>query len=246
MKKEWFETWFDSPYYHVLYQNHDEKEARTALNNLLQALHPAPGALILDQACGKGRYARYLAEQGYEVTGLDLSPHSIAYARQFEQENLTFFQHDMRRPFRSCYYDAVMNMFTSFGYFRHDREHRLVLRNVSNSLRPGGKFLLDYFNAHWVRQHLHPTGVKVVQGIEFHLTKWFDTGHVFKRIEFEAEGRHHCFQERVRLFTLDDFKELFTAAGLDIYQTYGDYRSGAYDPQNSTRLILIAEKARSA
>lgn len=242
MKKEWFVTWFDSPYYHILYKNHDEKEAKSALQNLRQALQPAPGARILDLACGKGRYARYLAEEGYDVTGLDISPHSIAFARQFETDNLSFFQHDMRRPFRTRYYDAVMNMFTSFGYFQHEREHQLVLHNVSKNLRPEGKFLLDYFNAAWVGQHFLPTETNILDGIEFHLTKWVEAQYIFKRIEFDAAGRHYDFQERVRLFALDDFQKLFSAAGLHICQTYGDYGLSEYNADTSKRLILIAEK----
>ncbi len=246
MKKEWFVSWFDSPYYHLLYKKHDENEARAALNKLLQALHPVPGARILDLACGKGRYARYLAEAGYEVTGLDISPKSIAYARQYETSHLSFFQHDMRRPFRSNYYAVVMNMFTSFGYFRYEREHQLALRNIAQSLRPGGQFLLDYFNSNWVTQHLVANETKVVRDITFHLTRWIARGHVFKSIEFEAAGGHHQFREQVRLFKLEDFQEIFTAAGLRICQTYGDYHLGKYDPETSARLILLAEKTEQA
>jgi len=242
MKNEWFATWFDSPYYHLLYRKHDETEARLVLQNLLQALQPSPGARILDLACGKGRYARYLAEQGYDVTGLDISPHSIGYARQFETAHLSFFQHDMRRPFRTRYYDATMNMFTSFGYFRQEREHQQVIQHVSNSLRPGGKFLLDYLNTVWVTEHLVGQEIKVVNDIAFHLKRWIEAGRVLKDIQFVANGKSHHFREEVRLFKLADFHRMFAAAGLRIRQTYGDYHLGTYSPQDATRLILLAEK----
>ena len=115
MQKEWFADWFDSPYYHILYQKHDEADARAALDQLLHALHLKEGSRVLDLACGKGRHARYLADRGFDVTGLDISNQSIAFARQFEHDRLHFYQHDMRLPFRINYYDAVVNFFTSFG-----------------------------------------------------------------------------------------------------------------------------------
>lgn len=242
MKKEWFIEWFDSPFYHLLYKNHDEQEAHRALDNLVGALDLPAGARILDLACGKGRHSRYLSEQGFNVTGLDISPSSIAYARQFEHEGLTFYQHDMRLPFRINYFDTVINMFTSFGYFLNERHHLLTLQNVARALHPGGLLLLDYFNSNWVRANLIPSATKTVEGVTFHLKKSLDDDHVFKTIEFEAGGQHHQYRERVRLFTLADFEDLFAAAGLQLRQTFGDYDLSAFQPADSKRLILVAER----
>ncbi|HRI59151.1 MAG TPA: class I SAM-dependent methyltransferase [Saprospiraceae bacterium] len=242
MKKEWFEQWFDSPYYHALYKSRDEKEAQNTLDNLLHALQLPPGARILDLACGKGRHSRYLAEKNYDVTGLDISSASIEFARQFEHEGLSFYQHDMRLLFRINYFDAVMNMFTSFGYFKSDRDHLLSLKNVRRGLKPGGLFLLDYFNAEWVRQNLVRTDIKTVDGIEFHLKRNIRDGYVFKSVEFAAEGRKFHFQERVRLFTRADFESLLTAAGLALRRAYGSYDLNDFDKNNSRRLIIIAQK----
>lgn len=240
--KEWFADWFDSPYYHTLYKNHDAEDAQRAIDHLLTAMDLPRGARILDLACGKGRHARHLAEKGYDVTGLDISFASIAFARQFEFERLTFYQHDMRLPYRINYYDAVMNMFTSFGYFLHDRDHLLALKNVHKGLQSGGLFLLDYFNAKWVRQHLVHDDVKMVDNIEFHLKKSIRGGHVFKTVEFQTGGRPFKFRERVRLFTLADFEQLFAAAGLRLVNTFGDYNMTPFVPEQSKRLILLAEK----
>lgn len=241
-KLEWFEEWFDSPYYHLLYKQHDEAEARRMVDNFLRAVDLPEGSRILDLACGKGRHSRYLAERGYDVTGLDISPQSIAYARQFEHERLNFYQHDMRLPFRINYFDAVLNMFTSFGYFGHDRDHLKTLQNVSKGLRPSGLLLLDYFNSNWVRTNLVPSASKTVEGIEFHLKKTVRDGHVFKTVEFEAEGQHHVFRERVRLFGLADFEAMFAASGLRLRYTFGDYALGDFDATVSQRLILVAER----
>lgn len=241
-EKEWFAEWFDSPYYHTLYQKHDEKDAQDALDILLSVLHLKPEARILDLACGKGRHARHLAERGYDVTGLDISEKSIAYASQFEHDRLHFYQHDMRLPFRINYYDAVVNFFTSFGYFDNDADHLRSVRNIARGLRPKGLLLLDYFNADWVRTHLIPSEQKILDGIEFHLTKWLEGGHVFKRVEFSIDGKDYRFQERVRLFDLNDFRMLTEQSGLTLKAVYGGYDLSQFDPAVSPRLIILAEK----
>jgi SAM-dependent methyltransferase len=242
MNKEWFEQWFDSPYYHALYKSRDEKEAQNTLDHLLQALDLPPGARILDLACGKGRHSRYLADRGFDVTGVDISTASISYARQFEHAQLAFYQHDMRLPFRINYFDAVMNMFTSFGYFETDRDHLSTLVNVQRGLRPGGLLLLDYFNSDWVRQNLVPDDSKTVDGIDFHLSRQIRNGHVYKMVDFVAEGRQYHFEERVRLFTLTGFEAMLAAAGLKLRRTYGGYDLSVFDREHSERLIMIAQK----
>jgi SAM-dependent methyltransferase len=242
MKKEWFEEWFDSPYYHLLYKGRNEEEAKSSLNNLLLALDLAHGSRILDLACGKGRHSRYLAEKGFNVTGLDISETSISFARQFETENLEFFQHDMRKPFRTNYFDGVLNMFTSFGYFKTDRENLQALHSIANNLRPGGVFLLDYFNSQWIRTHLVAVETKKVDDVTFNLRKWIENGHVYKTIALEHRGRQLTYTESVRLFELDDFVRLFTESNLKITKILGDYDLQTFDPNNSRRLILVAQK----
>lgn len=242
MASEWFANWFDSPYYHILYQSHDDTEARQFINHFLKALALAPGARVLDLACGKGRHSRYLAEKGFEVTGLDASPANIAFARHFEHERLSFYQHDMRFPFRINYFDCVVNFFTSFGYFNSDKDHLLTLKNAYKGLKPGGLFLLDFFNSSWVRGNLTRYEVKTLDGIEFHLKKSIRGNRVYKRIIFETGGRRFQFRERVRLFSRQDFEELFSAAGFILRDTFGDYDLHAFDEETSKRLIMIAEK----
>ncbi len=246
MKREWFAEWFDSPYYHTLYKNRDEDEARRVLDNFLRALNLPAGARVLDLACGKGRHARYLAEKGFDVTGLDISAGSISFARQFEHERLAFYQHDMRQAFRVNYFDAVVNFFTSFGYFQDDRDHVLTLKNVWKNLRPGGLLLIDYFNSDWVRLHLVHQEQKEVDGIPFDIRKSIRGGHVHKSIEFVTGGRRFVYRERVRLFSLTDFESLLRASGMQLRTAFGSYELEAFDPKTSKRLVIIAEKPLSA
>src|SRR4051812_7062245 len=152
--RPWYKDWFDSPFYHKLYFERDEKEAKDFIHKLIHFLEPATGSRILDVACGRGRHSRILAAMDFDVTGIDLSFGSINYAKQFEQENLHFYQHDMRYLFRINYFDLAFNFFTSFGYFSTRREHDDAMRTIAAGLRPGGLFVIDYLNVHYAEDRL--------------------------------------------------------------------------------------------
>lgn len=255
MRKEWFASWFDSPYYHTLYQKYNEQDAKIFLNNLIRYLTPLVVSSfehnekadisqlkILDLACGKGRHSIYLAKRGFDVTGLDLSRKSIKYAQQYESDTLSFFEHDMRKPFRINYFDIILNAFTSFGYFDKDEDNILALKNVHHGLKDNGLFILDYFNSSWVKDTLNTDYHQVASGIDFHIQKYIENGHVYKNIEFEAKGKQYHFQEKVRLFTLNEFESLFQKANLTIFEKFGDYPLNPFDETQSKRLILLAKK----
>ena len=106
--EEWFEQWFDSPYYHLLYRHRDEEEACRFIDRLVTALGLDRDEKILDLACGRGRHAVYLNRLGFDVTGLDLSPRNIGLARPFENERLRFYVHDMRQPWADGRFDLVL------------------------------------------------------------------------------------------------------------------------------------------
>jgi SAM-dependent methyltransferase len=249
MTQEWFANWFDSPYYHVLYQNHNEKDAQRFIDNLLNYLTPPyetrtlkPETCILDLACGKGRHSRYMADKGFDVTGLDLSDSSIRFAQQFSTDNLHFYQHDMRKPFRINYYDFVFNFFTSFGYFENDKDNLTTLKHINRGLKPDGVFMMDYFNSQWVADTLKTDYVQNTGGIDFYIKKHIRKGHVIKKIEFNAEGIAYKFQEKVRLFTLKDFQDLYAQSGFDIVDLLGDYNLNSFDEKTSKRLIIKAKR----
>ena len=96
---DWFDQWFDTPYYHQLYFQRDDQEAAAFINRLIEHLQPSTKSCMLDVACGKGRHSLHLSEKGFDVTGIDLSVHSIAEANLSAHEGLQFFVHDMRQPF---------------------------------------------------------------------------------------------------------------------------------------------------
>src|SRR6056297_3517415 len=106
-KKSWYRTWFDSPYYHVLYQNRDKREAANFIDAILRELDPNPNANFLDLACGNGRHSIFVNQKGYKVTGVDLSRNNIQEAKKHENPTLHFDVHDMRQPYSKKSFDFV-------------------------------------------------------------------------------------------------------------------------------------------
>ncbi|MEO7176582.1 MAG: class I SAM-dependent methyltransferase [Saprospiraceae bacterium] len=243
-QKEWFESWFNQPIYHLLYQHHDDREAHAFIDCLLNTLRLPDNAAVLDLACGKGRHSKYLADLGFDVTGIDLSPENIEEARKMEREGLAFFQADMRHMFRVNYFEAVFNFFTSFGYFDTDREHAKVLLQTALNLKMGAYFVLDYLNTNYVEAHLVKSELKQIGNIEFDIHRSFEDGFFYKAITINEEGKKKHFVERVRGFRLEDFQRLFTQSGLSITHIYGGYQLQDYDPQLSERLIVIAQRIK--
>lgn len=236
--KSWFANWFDTEYYHILYQHRDYAEAERFMGNFLKKWNPKPGDMVLDLACGKGRHSIFLAGKGLTVTGVDLSANSIREAQKHEAPNLDFYVHDMRRMSWIRNFDAVCCLFTSFGYFETDGEHLATLRNVKTALKPGGLFVLDFINPAKFIPYFPHEETKILNDIKFELHKQVLNGFIVKDIRFEDKGQAFHFQEKVRAFTLSELKEMLTKSGFEHVQVYGNYDFGPYDELHSDRMIF--------
>ncbi len=239
--KEWYKSWFNTPYYHLLYHNRNWAEAQNFVDALLLFLNlPAP-ARVLDVACGRGRHAHRISEHGHYVWGTDLSEANIEYAKQFEDERLKFAQHDMRQVFKSKHFDLLTNLFTSFGYFDNDADNLAAISAFAANLKPDGRLIMDFLNAQKVRENLIAEEFNQFENATFRIKRRIDAHFVFKDIEFEDEKGKQFFSERVRLLELADFEILFERAGLHILHTFGDYSlRHPYSPEKAERLILVA------
>ncbi len=240
----WFKNWFNSSFYHKLYFKRDEKEAEAFINQLINHLQPAPGSRMLDVACGKGRHSKILSAKGFDVTGIDISPDSIRFAKKSEKENLEFFVHDMRLPFRSNYFHYAFNFFTSFGYFRTRREHDAAIRTIATSLLPGGVFVIDYLNVHYAEDHLVHNEVRQIDGTSYTIHRWEDENHFYKKITVTDPSLKHPlgYTEKVAKFSLGDFTDMLSFQELQVQEVFGDYQFGHYEMKQSPRLIILAKK----
>ena len=239
---DWFKSWFDSPYYHLLYKHRNDAEAKIFLDNIVGYLEPPINSNMLDQACGKGRHAKYLNSLGFDVMGIDLSKQSIADCRKFENEHLEFYVHDMRRIFRTNYFNFVFNIFTSIGYFRHDHDQQLAVDSAAIALKKNGRYIIDFMNVVKVLPELKKEETKTVDSISFHIHKKVENGFIIKKIQFTDGGKNYEFEEIVQAITLKDFERYFEHAGLTIKNIFGNYALDKFDEQHSERLIIISEK----
>jgi SAM-dependent methyltransferase len=236
---DWFESWFGEEYI-ALYPHRDEEEARTVAEMIAQRVGLPRTAHVLDLACGAGRHQRELCDHWWTV-GLDLSPALLRVARSEDRE-APLVRADMRHlPFGSGKFDMVVNLFTSFGYFRDDQQHRIVLDEVARVTRTGGWFVLDYLNAPQVRETLVPfdrqqMGSRVIDQ-EREISH--DGRYVRKTITLLDEDR--TFVERVRLFEPDELEELLTMTGFDVDEVIGSY-DGRPLERSSERAIFFARR----
>ena len=242
MEKEWFTEWFDSPYYHMLYQDRDEREAQLFLDNLTRHFHFSPDTKVVDLACGKGRHAIYLNALGFDVTGIDLSAQSIACATQFANTRLRFEVGDLRNLRFENAFDVALNLFTSFGYFQSNEENLQVIKQMNRSIKPGGYLLIDFMNAPLVIRDLVEHESKTIDGIQFKITRWVENGFIYKRINFTDTNREFEFTEKVQSLTKKDFELLFASCSFNLVNVFGDYTFNSYKESTSPRLIMVSKR----
>ena len=238
----WFAHWFDSPYYHTLYKNRDEKEAQHFIDNLVAHLQIKKDSKLIDIACGKGRHATYFNSLGLNVVGVDLSPNSIASAKKNENNTLQFAVHDMREIYQKNHFDVVTNLFTSCGYFDNEKDEQKAINAMATNLKLEGVLIIDFMNAEKVITNLVANEQKIIDGITFNITRKTESNHIIKDIEILDKVVKQHFQEKVKALTLDDFSNFISKAGLKIIDIFGNYMLEGFDSIISDRLILICKK----
>ena len=238
---EWFKSWFNTPYYHNLYLCRNTDEASAFLHQLIPYLAIPENSKIVDIGCGKGRHAQIINQMGFDVTGFDLSEQSILEAKKLENEHLSFYVHDMRNLFFTNYFDYAFNLFTSFGYFDHERENIKTLKSTHAALKKKGLLVIDFLNASKVQKNFVANEKKEVGGILYHISKHIDNNRIIKEIKFNDQGKDFSYSEKVQLLTLSDFERMLALSGFKIKKTFGSYNLESFT-EESDRLIILAEK----
>ena len=233
-----YKSWFDTPFYHILYKNRDYKEAEIFTRKLMDFIRLPLKSKILDLACGKGRHSINLNKMGYDVTGVDLSVKNIKNASKYESENLKFKVHDMRKPLDQKF-DLIVNLFTSFGYFDDFNDNLKTLDSIKSSLNEDGLAVIDFLNINYVKNNLINENIEEIDGIKFHLNRSIKNGFLIKKISFKHELNEYNFEEKVRSLDLIDFKSMFKQSNIEILHIFGDYKLTSFDENNSKRLIFI-------
>lgn len=242
----WYANWFGEEYL-ALYPHRDDEEAlqQAGFAASLLAAHAVKGkGGYLDMACGTGRHAVALAG-GASVVGLDLSPRLLSEAAKRFDTGPRWVRGDMRRlPFGGGSFGAVVNFFTSFGYFDDAEEDAAVLREVARVLVAGGAFLSDVFNAERVLSTFVSREEKTIAGQRVKIRRRYDekARRLEKEIEMGMGDDVRTFRERVRVYHEDELRRLHESAGFGVTACFGDFDGSPFDVKRSPRLILLAVK----
>ncbi|WP_172196605.1 class I SAM-dependent methyltransferase [Saccharibacillus qingshengii] len=242
----WYEESFGEDYLRV-YNYRDEQGAAREVHEMISWLRLDPGAKVLDLCCGMGRHSLSLAEKGYDVTGMDLSEVLLDEAKKEpEADRIRWVQGDMRElPFADGEFDAVVNLFTSFGYFEQDDEHIRVLKEIRRVLRPGGRFIIDFMNPPYVQRHLKPYTEREDDGLKIEERRKIEDGFVKKHItilpEQAGNGQRREYDERVKLYTREAFAHLLAQAELELGEVRGSYDEKHYEKE-SPRMIFVGKR----
>lgn len=232
-----------------------DEETAEELEFVSRVLELEEGALILDLCCGQGRHSFGLANMGYSVIGLDSSRTLLDLAKEHiaasprhrvSASRSSFVEGDMRNiPIRKGTCDAAINLFTSFGFF-DDTGNLQVLKSVASVLKPGGKFLLDYWNPYMAAQL---DGTRNWWWITDSLLALAEAQYDFSTgrlrdlrtiVDVEKSSVENAVRE-VRFYTLPELEKMLEEAGLHVLEVYGDIDEREYDGE-SRRLVTVSEK----
>lgn len=250
---EWFKTFYTKDFMNVVgFASSEQTELE--VNFIQSALRLTPGAKILDLCCGYGRHASLIAQStDYDVTGMDLSDDYLDIAKnQLSVPNLKFIKGDMRDIPFSNHFDAVINMFTSFGFFESDEENEKVIKQVNKSLKKQGLFLLDYENKFYFV-------FNDVFKKEKYWEKLDDNNYILYENNYDALNERELFNVHfiedgrvkkssgynIRLYSFPEISAMLKKNGFEVLDVWGDYHANMYSVR-SKRLITLSKKIQEA
>jgi len=247
-EQPWYVEFFGEDYLRIYTPLLTPERTEEEVAHIVERLGLPPGSKILDLCCGHGRHSILLAQRGYQVTGLDLSQVFLERARADAEKagvSVRWVHSDMRRIPFEAEFDAVINMFTAFGYLENQWEDRKVLHQVHKALKPGGLFLLDTVNRESVMRRFmpydisrHDNGLIVLQERRFNLL----TSRMEVNVTLiEPDGSRREYSYSLRFYTLTELAQMLGAAGLWLEECYGDL-DGSELTLNSRRMVLLARK----
>jgi SAM-dependent methyltransferase len=244
---EWWATYFDAQYLREYDPLFTLERDRQEVARMMEILGLPSGARVLDVPCGQGRHAHLLAEAGFDVDGLDYSEDLLAIARERgTARTLRYTRGDMRKlPSRwTGRFDAVLNLFTSFGFFLDPNDDRRVIGEFARVLAPGGVLLwhggsrdgvmAKFLDRDWWRSD---------DGTMIGHERSFDALSGVMTIHTSWEGKHGSGERehRIRLYTATRLAELCAAAGLIVEEAYDGWRDRPLR-RTSSEMVLVARK----
>ena len=247
MPNDWWKTYFDAGYLREYEPIFSLVEDRRQMGRLIELLELPSGARILDVPCGQGRHAHLLAEAGFDVDGVDLSEHLIAVAKKRGSgRTLRYRRGDMRKlpSAWSGRFDAVLNLFSSFGFFTDIRDDDKVIRECARVLKPGGVMIWQGGSRDGVMaKFLSRDWWTTVDGTLIAQDRSFDPLTGFLTVESTWQGRRKTErrEHRIRLYTASRLATLMLEHGLVVEQAWDSFERKPLT-RRSSEMLLLARK----
>lgn len=231
----------------VLFSPDIVAKAPAEIDSLLKLAPLAAGAAVLDMPCGVGRHSVEMARRGLRVTGVDRTNVFLDLARQAAESAGTAIElvrGDMRTFRREGAFDAVLNLWTSFGYWEDPAEDGRVLGNYFACVKPGGVLVMELLGKEGLGKHFMPTvwrelpdGTLLLQKhtIEDH---WGAVANQWIIVK-GSERREVRF--KLRLYSATELSRLVREAGFVDVRCFNGLAGGAYD-HAANRLAVVARR----
>ena len=245
----WYVDFFGDDYLNIYSHIFTVERAAQEVSFAERILKLTPGARVLDLCSGQGRHSVPLAKQGYRVTALDLSPTYLRLAERAAKAHRVTVDTtaaDMRKIPFARRFDAVINMYSSFGYLETEADDLQVLESVATALKPGGRFFIDMLNREWAVAnyiqndwHAGPDGTLYIERRELDLAS--SRMHVRFTIVDPRGGRRESIGHNIRLYTLTEISRMLSRVGFHEIASYGGFSGEPYAIE-TRRMVICAER----
>lgn len=256
---DWWKTLFDQKYLDTYLSELTSERTKTEVDFVVKAAGLKPEDEVLDLACGHGRHSIELAKRGFRVVGLDYSEPFLSKAKEDAEQagvDVRFVRGDMKAlPFNQDF-DVALMLFTAFGYFDNEGNQQ-TLGEVAKSLKPGGRFLIDVISGEAVHSRFQKEGqkeegtnlLKIPQTFErgnlkINEVEWYDPEKQLihnHREWIDENGARKEYDFYLSVYTVDQYKEMLSKAGLEFKQVWGDFQGNPHNT-NNFRTIILAER----
>lgn len=247
----WYKEFFQKFYLDIYRDILSSLDSKKQVDFIIDILNLPQKSKILDLCGGYGRLSFPLAKKKFEVYIQDLNKDFLEMAKKEAKKQkvkIKTIHKDMRKIPYSNEFNAIINMFTSFGYLENDKENIKVVKSINKALKPGGKFLIDTLNADWLKHHYRPRKLRKVGNILILEDSKLDpkTRRNLVNIYIIDLKKIKIFftHQNLRLYTFGELKKVLLANGLKIIKKYGDLKGGKFSPKSSKRIVVLSQKPK--
>lgn len=246
-KQNWYKSFFNEDYFKFWSPTFSTQRSKKETDFIIRQLKLKKGEKILDAPCGQGRHARELSKKGFKIVGIDYSEFLLNEAKKY-CDDLTkkpeFLLQDIRKIDFTNKFKAILNLFTSFGYFS-DKDNEKIIENFSKALMDGGCLFLDLLNPFYIFNKMENKPKKIICDGFIKISRISDINPLTMTACLEwiiyQNNQQKKLEAFIRLYTLPEIKALLSKHNFKIQKIFGDYRGNDYS-LNSSRMIIIAKK----